>query len=135
LLIFFSSLDVFSSKAKTLQFIFSIPDIENATADVKAYQKLLSEMIFDVIDLIGTAGNLSTEGKIKSKKLRIVAQSSVIKKTEEKRRIELAEKKYSEKVAKEKAIINLSPEAQRKAEEKLRKQEAKKSIKSRIKRI
>ena len=118
-----------------MQFIFSIPDIENATADVKAYQKLLSEMIFDVIDLIGTAGNLSTEGKTKSKKLRIVAQSSVIKKTEEKRRIELAEKKYSEKVAKEKAIINLSPEAQRKAEEKLRKQEAKKSIKSRMKRI
>jgi len=120
---------------KNLQFIFSLPDLTNPTADIISYQKLLSEMMFDLVDLIGTAGNLSPEAKSKSKKLRVAAQSAIMKKTEEARRQELADKKYAEKIAKEKAIVNLSPESQRKAEEKLRKQEAKKNIRNRTKRI
>ena len=92
-------------------------------------------MVFDVIDLVGSAGSLSSDGKSKSKKLRDAAQAAIMRKTEDKRRQELADKKYAEKVAKEKAIMNLSPEAQRKAEEKLRKAEAKKQNKNRIKRV
>lgn len=129
------SLDALSSNPKTLQFIFSIPELVDAPADVAAYQTLLSEMVFDVIDLVGSAGSLSSDGKSKSKKLRDAAQAAIMRKTEDKRRQELADKKYAEKVAKEKAIMNLSPEAQRKAEEKLRKAEAKKQNKNRIKRV
>lgn len=92
-------------------------------------------MVFDVIDLVGTAGSLSSDGKAKSKKLRDAAQATIMRKTEDKRRQELADKKYAEKVAKENAIMNLSPDAQRKAEEKLRKAEAKKQNKNRIKRV
>ena len=126
------------SPGKTLQFIFNIPQdlLEDSPSRATlSYQTLLSTLVFDVIDLIGTHGRLSPDAQTRAKKLRVAAQASIMKKGEEKRRQELAEKKYAEKVAKEKAIVNLAPEAQRKAEEKIRKQEAKKQNKNRVKRV
>lgn len=89
----------------------------------------------DVIDLIGKSGRLSSEASAKSKKLRNAAEAAIIRKTEEKRKQELAEKKYADKIAKEKSIVNLSPSAQRKAEEKMKRAEAKKLNSKRIKKI
>ncbi|KAJ3304070.1 Coiled-coil domain-containing protein 47 [Kappamyces sp. JEL0829] len=120
---------------KTLQFVFSIPDLTKATKEEHEYQTLLSEMMMDVVDFIGTKGRLSSDARSKSLKLRDQAQAVILKKDEERRKKELADKKYAEKIAKEKAIINLSPQAQRKAEEKLRKEEAKKLAQKRTKRI
>ena len=56
-------------------------------------QHLLFRFVFDFIDLVGKAGTLGAEGKSKSKKLRQSCELIILKREEEKKKLELADKK------------------------------------------
>ncbi len=113
---------------KRIEFVFNIPDLTKASSAEHQFQKQLSEMMMEFIDFVAKYKNTG-DTKAKILKLRDQAKQVILRRDEEKRKKELASKKYAEKIAKEKAIVNLSPQAQRKAEEKLRKEGAKKSRK------
>ena len=56
-------------------------------------QPTISQFVFDFIDILGTKGKLSAEGKLKSKKLRSAAELVILKNEEKKKMAEMADKK------------------------------------------
>ncbi|KAJ3275360.1 hypothetical protein HDV01_000652 [Terramyces sp. JEL0728] len=117
---------------KTLQLVFKIPEL---SAESLPLQSIASQVAFDIVDTIGKHGRLSAEGKQKAKRLRTAAEQTILKQFEEERKRELADKKVAEKKQLLENIQKLSPESQRKAEEKLRKKEQKKQQAKKMKRI
>ncbi|KAI8893813.1 hypothetical protein BC833DRAFT_624524 [Globomyces pollinis-pini] len=122
------------AQPKMLQFVFRLPDFDKADASTTAYQRELSELVMEVIDIIGKHGKLSHEAKSKSIRLREIAAREIMRAEEEERKAVLADQKIKEKKEKMNEILKLSPESQRKAEAKLKKKEAKKLQSKRTKR-
>ena len=98
---------------------------KNAT--MQESQNQLTEFIMDLIDAVGQFGVLSADGRSRALRLRLNAEDVVRKSLEESRKEELAKRKFADKKAKLDQIAKLSPEEQRKFEEKERKKEFKKN--------
>jgi hypothetical protein len=117
-----------------LRFVFRIPtDLDSAS--YKQVCDTLNRFVIDTIDTIGSKAKLSQEGKQRSIRLRDAAISYILKQKEEDRKKELADKKIAEKKKQMDDLLNLPPELQRKAEEKLKKKELKKQMQKKMKRV
>ncbi|KAJ3038887.1 Coiled-coil domain-containing protein 47 [Rhizophlyctis rosea] len=116
---------------KLLKFEYRLPSISSPNArDIISGQ---AQLVIDLIDYVGQLGRLSFEGRERAKKRRAYAEEIVMKTKEKERKQELADKKYKEKKERAEAIMKLSPEEQRKAEEKERKKAAKEAAKKGLK--
>ncbi|KAI8918008.1 hypothetical protein BC831DRAFT_516334 [Entophlyctis helioformis] len=112
---------------RTLTVVFRLPNVVKPTdEDVRTITEL-TEFVMELIDLVGEHGSFSNEGKAKVNKLRLGAVDTINKAQEEARKEELAKKKAAEKKARDEQVAKLSPEEQRKYEEKEKKRELKKS--------
>lgn len=114
---------------KVMTIVFRLPSLTLSTQELKPVLDEMSYFIMDVLDFLGESGRLSVEGKIKSKKIRIDVENSILKAQEEEIKQKLYEKKIKEKKAKQEAVSKLSTEEQRKFDEKERKKEQKKAQK------
>ena len=121
---------------KILEFVFRIPEDDvRSTDQYKDACDSLNNCVLDLIDALTIHARLSKENKQKASRLRENAVAFIMKQLEEERKKELADKKYAALKQRKDAIMNLSPDAQRKAEQKLKKQEMKKELKKRTKRM
>jgi len=119
---------------KTLTVTARIPsDFDKKTDDMEAVVVELTELVIRIIDFIGEHGTVDNDTRNKLKKARDQAKANITHKIEEKNKEELTKKKLEQKRARAKEINNMSPEKQRKYEEKLRKQELKKNLKKQAK--
>jgi len=119
---------------KTLTITARIPsDFDKKNDDMEAVVLELTELIIRIIDFIGEHGKVDNDTRNKLKKSRDQAKAAITHKIEERNKEELTKKKLEQKRARAKEINNMSPEKQRKYEEKLRKQELKKSLKKKAK--
>jgi len=119
---------------KTLTITARIPsNFDRKNDDMEAVVVELTELIIRIIDFIGEHGRVDNDTRNKLKKSRDQAKAAITHKIEEKNKEELSKKKLEQKRARANEIQNMSPEKQRKYEEKLRKQELKKSLKKKAK--
>jgi len=120
---------------KTLTITARIPsDFDKKNDDMEAVVVELTELVIRIIDFIGEHGKVDNDTRNKLKKSRDQAKATITHKIEEKNKEELSKKKLEQKRARASEIQNMSPEKQRKYEEKLRKQELKKELKKKAKR-
>jgi len=119
---------------KTLTITARIPsNLNNETDDMVAVVVELTELIIRIIDFIGEHGTVDNDTRNKLKKARDNAKASITHKIEERNKEELIKKKLEKKRARAVEVNKLSPEKQKKYEEKIRKQELKKSLKKQAK--
>ncbi|KAJ3296185.1 Coiled-coil domain-containing protein 47 [Borealophlyctis nickersoniae] len=118
---------------KELEFVFRLPNLARLSQEEQASLMAQAELVLDTIDHVGQHGKLSAESRAKAKKLRQVAEEAILKATAEERKAELAKKKLQEKRARDEQVAKLSPEEQRRYEEKERKKAAKEAQKKALK--
>ncbi|KAJ3379861.1 hypothetical protein HDU92_006335 [Lobulomyces angularis] len=126
-------IDLEKPVSKVLQFKFRFPVIKQDSEKFKELMQKLTLLSLDVVDYIGQFGKLSFEIRDRVKRIRIAANSKIIKELEWIRKEELEKIKFKGKKEKQNAVSKLSPEEQKKFEEKERKKDSKKLEKKRLK--
>jgi hypothetical protein len=118
---------------KTLEFKFKLPqDLFANDESAIVHCRTQIEFVVAFLDVLGQKGKLNPEVTARLDRLRETAAQKLQKVTKNPLD-ELQKKKAAEKKAREEAIAKLSPEQQRKIEEKDKRKEMKKQMKKQMK--
>ncbi len=127
------SLEDLKKTEKTLEFKFKLPaDLFSNSEAAVALCRTQIEFVAAFLDVLGQKGKLSLDVTSRLTRLRESASEKFQKVTNNPQE-ELQKKKAAEKKAREEAIAKLSPDQQRKIEEKDKRKEMKKQMKKQMK--
>ncbi|KAI9093727.1 hypothetical protein DFS34DRAFT_595969 [Phlyctochytrium arcticum] len=127
------SLEDISQAGKTITMTLQLPNLANL--DDRESEAIVAsvDLLLAIVDYVGQCGRLSQDTLAKSLKMRQAAEVTLRRIEEQKRKEELAQKKFQQKKDQSQLVAKLSPEEQRKHEERERKKQLKRDQSKKMK--